>query len=122
VRDIVKDEITVAVRTRNLQCRLIVAWTAPAGELFVFQHLVRIKRRDVSLRLRRRQIFHPPKRRTPIEMLELTAGSDAHGIRASRGCYQPDLAGVVEANILCVGESAAAGQGSKPKFETSHSD
>ncbi len=83
--DVVEDEVAIAVVAGDFEGRLVVAGAAPAGELLVFEHLVRIEGGDVAAGRGGGEVVGAPERGSPVEMAEGTVGVDAHRVGAMAG-------------------------------------
>src|ERR1039457_2185903 len=67
---------------------------APAGELFVFEHLAGVEGGDVAALGRRGQIVDAPQGSAPVEVAQRAIGAEPHGVGTLAGGEEPDLAGV----------------------------
>jgi len=97
---VVQDQIAIAIGARDFERRLIEAWPTPAGILFVFEHLVRIERRNVSFSFGCRYILDTPQRPAPVQVLQLVFGRQTHRIGTRMRRQQPDVTAGVVANAL----------------------
>ena len=81
VRYVAQHQVAHRVSARDLQRRLVIARTAPAGKFLGLHHLPRVEARHVTAPRRRRQIVDAPQRRAPIEVAQRAIGAHAHGVR-----------------------------------------
>ncbi len=70
VGQVAQDQVAISIFACNFEGWLVIARTAPAGKLLVFEHLMRVEGRDVASLGRRRQILDAPEGRAPIEILQ----------------------------------------------------
>jgi hypothetical protein len=122
LRDIVQYEIAVSIGTRYFQRAFVIARTAPTRKLFVVDHLMWIERRDIALLGGCGNVFHAPQRSTPIEVLQLITGSNAHRVRTLRCFQKPDLPGLIETDVLGCGRLEQGDREEGENSEPTHMD